>query len=180
MAASSYRMGYVASLLALVFVVAASAGWYALAASGDAPGQSGVGVSELAETDADIKVYKTATCGCCSAWVAHLRDHSLSVEAVDVPQEQLNAVKQQAGLNRELASCHTAFIDGYVVEGHVPAGDIRRLVQERPDVKGLAVPGMPVGSPGMEMGDRRDPYDVLAFDDSGVARVFSSHHRQGR
>ena len=87
----------------------------------------------------------------------------------------INRVKKEAGLPRALASCHTAFIDGYVIEGHVPASDIRRLLEEAPKAQGLAVPGMPVGSPGMEMGDREDEYQVLLFNDEGQSRVFANY-----
>lgn len=128
-------------------------------------------------TAQEIAVYKTATCGCCNAWVEHLRDEGFSVTAHDVGQNQLNNRKQAAGLTYDLASCHTAHVDGYIIEGHVPAADIRRLLEERPDAAGLTVPGMPVGSPGMEHGDRRDPYDVLVFDEDGNTEVFASHNR---
>ncbi len=125
----------------------------------------------------EITVYKTATCGCCNAWVEHLRNAGFSVTAHDVGQDQLNNRKQAAGLPYDLASCHTAHVDGYTIEGHVPAADIRRLLEERPDAAGLTVPGMPVGSPGMEHGDRRDPYDVLIFDEDSNTEVFTSHNQ---
>ena len=117
---------------------------------------------------AAMTVYKTATCGCCSAWVEHVRQAGFDVEAIDVERAQI-------GLDQRLASCHTARINGYVIEGHVPAADIRRLLDERPDVAGLAVPGMPVGSPGMEYGDRIDPYRVIAFDEQGGMRIFAEY-----
>ena len=111
-----------------------------------------------------IRVHKTPWCGCCGDWVAHLEANGFEVTVVE--QEDLTPVKDLLGVPRPLGSCHTAQVDGYVIEGHVPAADIRRLLLERPDgVRGLAVLGMPVGSPGMEMGDRRDPYDVVAFGD---------------
>ena len=88
----------------------------------------------------------------------------------------MNTIKQDAGLTPQLASCHTAFIDDYVIEGHVPATDIRRLVEEKPMAHGLSVPGMPVGSPGMEMGDRKDNYQVLLFNKAGQTRVFADYH----
>lgn len=141
--------------------------------TGCTPGSNGPEQAEAQE----ITVYKTATCGCCNAWVEHLRDEGFSVSAHDVDQGQLNARKQAAGLTYDLASCHTAHVDGYTIEGHVPAADIRRLLEERPDAAGLTVPGMPVGSPGMEHGDRRDPYDVLIFAEDGSTEVFASHNR---
>ncbi|MEX0729695.1 MAG: DUF411 domain-containing protein [Aquisalimonadaceae bacterium] len=177
MASRIINRTFVAPLLALVFLAAAAAGWYAVQATGSTPARTAAFATALTETDADIKIYKTPTCGCCSAWVEHLANNGFTVDAVNVDQEQLNSIKQQAGVTRELASCHTAFIDGYVVEGHVPAQDIRRLVDEKPSIRGLSVPGMPVGSPGMEMGDRYDPFDVVGFDQQGSTSVFSSYNQ---
>lgn len=125
----------------------------------------------------EIAVYKTATCGCCNAWVDHLREEGFSVTTRDVSQDQLNTRKHSAGLTYGLASCHTAFVDGYTIEGHVPADDIHRLLEEKPEAAGLTVPGMPVGSPGMEQGERRDPYDVLIFDHDGNTEVYASYHQ---
>jgi hypothetical protein len=124
---------------------------------------------------AQMTVYKTASCGCCAAWVDHVRAAGMDVRAHDVSRGELVAHKQRLGLQPDLTSCHTAVVDGYVIEGHVPAADIRRLLRERPPVVGLAVPGMPVGSPGMEVGDRVDPYAVLAFEADGDRRVFATH-----
>lgn len=124
-----------------------------------------------------IQVYKTPTCGCCSDWTGYLDDEGFAVEAEDVTQRELNEIKQEAGLDRSLASCHTAFVGDYVVEGHVPAREIRRLLAEEPDIAGISVPGMPVGSPGMEVGDRKDPYQVVAFDDAGETSVFARYHQ---
>lgn len=124
---------------------------------------------------AAMTVYKTATCGCCGAWVDHVREAGFEVEAIDVEQDRLIEHKKEAGVDQRLSSCHTARIDGYVIEGHVPAADIRRLLEERPDVAGLAVPGMPAGSPGMEYGDQVDPYRVIAFDDEGGMRIFAEY-----
>jgi len=119
-----------------------------------------------------ITVYKSPTCGCCSKWVSHLQDNGFEVEAID--KNDMNSVKQGAGIPRKLASCHTAMIGGYIIEGHVPAADIKRLLEERPDVAGLTVPGMPMGSPGME-GHRKDNYEVLTFTRSGETKVFSRY-----
>lgn len=119
-----------------------------------------------------ITVYKSPTCGCCGKWVRHLQDNGFEVETID--QHDLGGVKSEAGIPRLLASCHTAIIGGYVIEGHVPATDIKRLLKERPDVTGLIVPGMPMGSPGME-GSRQDPYEVLTFTPSGETTVFSRY-----
>lgn len=117
-------------------------------------------------------VYKTPTCGCCRAWVDHVQAAGFQVEVHDMPD--VTPVKNEHGLPQHLASCHTAIVDGYVIEGHVPADVIRRLLSERPQVAGIAVPGMPAGSPGMEMGDRKDPYDVIAFARDGKVSVFES------
>ncbi|GMQ87891.1 MAG: DUF411 domain-containing protein [Gammaproteobacteria bacterium] len=119
-----------------------------------------------------IIVYKSPTCGCCSKWVRHLQDNGFEVDAIN--RNDMGSVKSQAGVPRRLASCHTASIGGYVIEGHVPAADIKRLLQERPAVAGLTVPGMPMGSPGME-GPRQDKYKVLTFDKAGNSTVFSRY-----
>ncbi|MDI9243919.1 DUF411 domain-containing protein [Marinobacter sp. CHS3-4] len=121
----------------------------------------------------DIHVYKSPTCGCCTDWVDHLKANGFQVEVTET--NDLNPIKQDAGLTPALASCHTGFIGDYVIEGHVPASDIERLIAESPDARGLSVPGMPIGSPGMEIGDRKDPYQVLLFNQSGQTRVFSAH-----
>ena len=124
------------------------------------------------ESKPEIRVYKSPTCGCCEKWVEHLRAEGFTVHTTDVPD--VTPIKLENGVAPELSACHTAFVGGYVVEGHVPASDIRRLLAERPKVAGLAVPGMPVGSPGME-GPRAVPYEVLSFGEQGV-RVFSKHN----
>jgi hypothetical protein len=124
-----------------------------------------------AETPGVVKVYKTPTCGCCNGWVDHLREEGFTVETVDLPN--LGQVKEDLGVDTSLMSCHTALVDGYVVEGHVPASAIRRLLAERPEVTGLAVPGMPMGSPGME-GPNPEVYQVLTFQRGGGTAVFET------
>ena len=119
-----------------------------------------------------VTVYKTPTCGCCKKWVSHPEDNGFEVESVDL--SDLSMVKRMSGVKPQHASCHTALVDGYVVEGHVPAGDIKRLLNERPAVKGLVLPGMPAGSPGME-GSHRISYDVLTIDKDGKTAVFAQH-----
>ena len=120
-----------------------------------------------------ITVYKSSTCGCCTAWVQHLEESGFDVSVMET--EALQAIKAEHGVGAHLASCHTALIDGYVVEGHVPAADIRSLLENRPDILGLAVPGMPVGTPGMEVaGQPAQPYQVLAFDREGRTTVYAS------
>ncbi|HEU0017468.1 MAG TPA: DUF411 domain-containing protein [Methyloceanibacter sp.] len=128
-----------------------------------------------ADTPSSIEVWKSATCKCCGAWVKHLEANGFAVTVNDTGTSALAALKRQAGIGDKLASCHTAKIDGYVIEGHVPGSDIKRLVAERPDAIGLAVPGMPVGSPGMEQGDEFEPYDVLLIKKDGGTEVFASH-----
>ena len=122
-----------------------------------------------------VQVAKSPQCGCCGAWVEHLRAAGFETEVRDVEQAALDVLKAELGIAPEHASCHTATVEGYVVEGHVPAEDIRRLLAERPEAHGLAVPGMPVGSPGMEMGDSREPYDTLLIGTNGEASVFARH-----
>ncbi len=119
-----------------------------------------------------VTVYKTATCGCCNAWIDHLKANGFRVQAENVTD--LDAYKRRYGVAGYLAACHTAVVDGYVVEGHVPAADIRRLLKERPKVKGIAVPGMPMGSPGME-GPTREPYSTVTFDEAGRVKVYARH-----
>jgi hypothetical protein len=132
-------------------------------------------VDALAATSAAIEVvvYKSATCGCCSNWAEYLRDNGLTVRIEDVTD--LTAVKAKLGVPSGLQSCHTAVIEGYVIEGHVPIEPIRRLLEERPEIVGLAVPGMPTGSPGMETPGRlADSYDIVAFDEAGNTSVYES------
>ena len=122
-----------------------------------------------------IEVWKSATCDCCGAWVKHLEANGFTVKVNAAEPSALSALKRQFGIGDELASCHTAKIDGYVVEGHVPATDIKRLVAERPDAAGLSVPGMPIGSPGMEHGAETEPYDVLLIGKDGGTEIFAKH-----
>jgi hypothetical protein len=124
----------------------------------------------------DVAVYKDAACGCCSQWVEHLETHGFTATATNV--EDLDAVKAKHKVPSRVRSCHTAVVDGYVIEGHVPAADIRKLLKERPAIAGLAVPAMPVGSPGMEVpGVQPQPYDVLALHKDGRTEVFSSYNK---
>lgn len=120
-----------------------------------------------------IEVTKSPYCGCCAQWVEHLRANGFTVRVTDT--EDLDPVAHEHGVPDALRSCHTATVEGYVIEGHVPAADIRRLLAERPDAAGLAVPGMPIGSPGMEQGDRRQPYATLLFRRDGGQQVFARH-----
>jgi hypothetical protein len=130
----------------------------------------------FAETSApSIEVWKSATCQCCGKWVSHLEANGFAVKTNAADAGALKAIKRQAGIGEKLSACHTAKIDGYVIEGHVPASDIKRLVAERPDAIGLTVPGMPSGSPGMEQGGKAEPFDVLLIKKDGTTEVFASH-----
>ncbi len=122
---------------------------------------------------ADIVVYKSPTCGCCNKWIDHMKANGFTVEAHNNPDMQ--PIKQRIGVPSNLQSCHTAVVDGYVFEGHVPADVVIRMLKEKPAIKGLAVPGMPMGSPGME-GSRKDAYDVVTFDQDGRTTVYTSRH----
>lgn len=117
-----------------------------------------------------IKVYKTPQCGCCKAWVGHLEEAGFKVEVVDMPD--LSAVKTKYGVKPELQACHTAVVGNYTIEGHVPADLIVKMLNEKPAIAGLAVPGMPSGSPGME-GGMKESYDVLSFDKTGHTSVYA-------
>lgn len=130
---------------------------------------------ERAETGPVVHVLKTAACGCCTEWVEHMREEGFRVETEDVSAPELVAAKNERGVPRDLFACHTAEVEGYIVEGHVPADVVRRLLEEEPDVTGVAVGGMPVGSPGMETGGRQEPYDVVGFDADGQRSVFAAY-----
>jgi hypothetical protein len=120
-----------------------------------------------------ITVFKDPDCGCCKSWIDHLRKHGFDVAVRDT--SDVSAAKRTGRVPAQLHSCHTAFVNGYVVEGHVPAADIQRLLRDKPRVAGIAVAGMPAGSPGMEVPGRADKYDVVAFNRDGTTRVFASH-----
>ena len=122
-----------------------------------------------------MQVWKDPNCGCCKDWIAHLEKNGF---AVTVSDEGNNAARARLGMPKKFASCHTGLVQGYVIEGHVPAADVLRLLKERPQGLGLAVPGMPVGSPGMDgavYGGRRDAYQVLLVQKDGTSIVFSSY-----
>lgn len=126
--------------------------------------------------DVEVVVYASPTCGCCGDWIAYMEDNGHTVQVEET--QDLGAIKQQYGIPPELLSCHTAIVDGYVIEGHVPVDAISRLLDEKPDITGLAVPGMPLGSPGMEAtGAAPQPFDVIAFDVAGNSEVFASYKR---
>lgn len=120
----------------------------------------------------EITVFKSPTCGCCAKWIEHLRSNGYEVRVSNV--EAMNAVKARFNVPAEVRSCHTAMVGGYVIEGHVPASDIQRLLKEKPKVAGLAAPGMPLGAPGME-GAKAEPYSVMSFTKDGASAVFARH-----
>jgi hypothetical protein len=119
-----------------------------------------------------ITVYKDPSCGCCKNWIEHLLKHGYKVDAKDTPA--MADVKRALGVPEALTSCHTAVVNGYLIEGHVPAADIARLLKQKPKIAGLAVPGMPMGAPGME-GPTSQHYQVLSFDKSGKTKVFATY-----
>ena len=122
-----------------------------------------------------VEIWKDPSCGCCHDWMEHMQANGFSFTVHDTGN---NGVRAQLGLPQKLGSCHTALVGGYLIEGHVPASDVRALLQQNPKALGLAVPGMPVGSPGMDgpvYGNRRDPYDVLLVAHGGSTRVFKSY-----
>ena len=132
-----------------------------------------LGVVACAQANAaTIAVIKDPNCGCCTQWVDYLRRSGFQVTVTDTPEQP--QISARMGVPEALRGCHSATIDGYVIEGHVPAEDIRRLLDERPAAKGLAVPGMPMGSPGMEQGGMREAYVTVLFGNSG-ATVFARH-----
>ena len=120
----------------------------------------------------EVMVYKTPTCGCCKLWVDHMEEAGFTVKTKDL--DDLSDIKDRFSVSQDLRSCHTAVVDGYVVEGHVPADIVQRMLREKPDITGISVPGMPIGSPGMEVEGRAPQrYNVIAFDKDGVNSVYA-------
>lgn len=131
----------------------------------------------MAQTRPQVEVWKDPNCGCCKDWVVHMEANGFDVKVHDIGN---SAVRKKLGVPEKLGSCHTALVGGYAIEGHVPAREVHRLLKERPAAVGLSVPGMPVGSPGMDgkiYGDRKDPYDVVLISHNGSSRVYQSYHR---
>lgn len=123
-----------------------------------------------------IEVWKSPTCRCCEKWADYLKENGFAVSTKNTTYGMLDRIKRQAGIEPKLASCHTALIEGYTIEGHVPADDIKKLLAERPDAVGLTVPDMPLGSPGMEQPDgKTEPYDVLLVNKDGSTEIFAQH-----
>lgn len=131
------------------------------------------GISTAVAADDEVVMYKDPNCGCCGKWAEHMREHGFKVK--EVATTQMGQVKGEAGVPQALGSCHTARVGGYVVEGHVPAADVRRMLTEKPAIAGISAPGMPMGSPGMEGPYPADRYDVVSFDAQGRTAVYASH-----
>ncbi|MBW4635012.1 MAG: DUF411 domain-containing protein [Iphinoe sp. HA4291-MV1] len=134
--------------------------------------------TQAVSTTGDIQnqrasVYRSPDCTCCGGWIDHLKAHGFKIKDFRTPD--IEAIKQKYNVPNNLTSCHTAIVNGYVIEGHVPAQDIKRLLQEKPNVLGLSVPQMPVGTPGMEMGNQKDPFSVFAFDNKSRVAVFNEY-----
>ncbi|KOP26769.1 metal-binding protein [Hapalosiphon sp. MRB220] len=122
----------------------------------------------------EITVYRSPSCSCCGAWIEHMQKHGFKINE-DIKTDEMEAIKQKYNLPQDLASCHTAIIDSYVMEGHIPADDIKRFLKQKPKFAGLAVPGMPLGTPGMESGNRKQPFAIVAFDKKGKVEVFKEY-----
>jgi hypothetical protein len=138
--------------------------------------QQQASVSRVNTAFPTVTVYKNATCGCCGKWVEHMQQHGFALIVHDV--DNMNPIKERVGLPYAMGSCHTAEVGGYFIEGHVPAAEVLRLLKEKPQAKGLSVPGMPVGSPGMEQGDLQQPYDVYLVKEDGSSTVFAHYPRE--
>jgi hypothetical protein len=173
--------GTTASILAAGLVLAAACSSPRAGDGAQAPAQVASTETSMAAAPADpaaaalptMTVYKSPACGCCKNWIEHVQSAGFAVEVHDL--DDLSEIKDEAGVPDRARSCHTAIVDGYAIEGHVPAETIKRLIKERPKVAGLAVPGMPVGSPGMEVpGQTADKYDIVAFDRTGALTVYES------
>jgi hypothetical protein len=120
-----------------------------------------------------MTVYKSPSCGCCTSWVDIMKSKGFEVKTIET--NEVNTIKQKAGLQAGQTSCHTAFVDGYVVEGHVDYSAVKKMLDEKPNIIGLTVPGMPIGSPGMEQGNTKQAYDVLYVNKDGSTGVYESH-----
>ncbi|HEY8507755.1 MAG TPA: DUF411 domain-containing protein [Steroidobacteraceae bacterium] len=178
-AVSSRRIGrtaWIAGGLAIAAAVTIGAAVFAGRSSEEGHQASATSATRAGSALPVVDVYKTPTCGCCSKWVDHLREEGFEVRTTDM--RDLTDIKARHGVPEQLASCHTALVAGYVLEGHVPGEDVQRLLEERPAIAGVAVPGMPIGSPGMEIpGSHAQPYEVIAFRNDGSTQVFATHGR---
>lgn len=160
--------------IALVLVISSiGIGACSNLATSTASTQQEVAIADLPPEARQVVAFRSPTCGCCAGWVEHMRAQGFEVE--DNVVEDIEAVKREHNIPTDLASCHTAIVNGYLIEGHIPAADVGRLLAETPDVAGIAVPGMPIGSPGMESGDIQQPYTVYTFSEDGSTEVFQEH-----
>lgn len=135
--------------------------------------QSVEAVADQVAMTSELTVFRSPTCSCCHQWIEHMEVAGFTVK--DNVTEDMTTLKEQYDVPMNLASCHTTVVNGYVVEGHIPAADVHRLLTEKPDVAGIAVPGMPIGSPGMESGDYVEPYTVFSFTEDGAITAFAEH-----
>lgn len=133
---------------------------------------------DIDTADVEVTVHYNPQCGCCGDWADYMAEQGFDVSRQE--EANINAKRRQLGVPDELASCHTAVIDGYVVEGHVPADEVRRLLAERPEARGISVPRMPLGSPGMEVDDREHEYEVVLFQEDGSGSVFARYRGHTR
>jgi hypothetical protein len=134
----------------------------------------GAVIAQQKATGPVLEVFKTPTCGCCAKWVEYMGANGFTARTTDM--NDLSELKKSRGVPERVQSCHTAVVNGYVVEGHVPAADVHRLIKEKPAIAGIAVGGMPVGSPGMEFpGARAERFNVVSFDKAGTLQVFAKH-----
>ncbi|MGB3508301.1 MAG: DUF411 domain-containing protein [Microcoleaceae cyanobacterium] len=131
--------------------------------------------TDVASQALNITVYRTPTCGCCKGWVEHIKQNGFQVTDIVKPESEIQTIRQKYNLPSNLASCHTSEIAGYLVEGHTPVADVKSLIAKKPDIAGISVPGMPIGTPGMEMGDRQESFNVFAFKKDGQTEVFNSY-----
>ncbi len=150
-----------------------AAGLYAAVTAANSDSHSRQATFSLPSDVLQVTVYRSATCGCCGSWIEHLQAQGFQV--TDRITEDMDRIKQEHRVLGNLVSCHTAIVDGYVVEGHVPVTDIQRLLIETPDAIGIAVPGMPIGSPGMESGDIKQPFTTFIFLENGNVEAFQKH-----
>jgi hypothetical protein len=161
-------IGIIVGLLAAVLLAGCAGSASEQAAAGQTTGEQDV---------REMVVYRAPTCGCCTDWIGYVEEHGYTVTVEDV--QDISIIKTEHNIPQSTWSCHTALVDGYIIEGHVPIEDIERLLSERPDVAGIAVPGMPVGSPGMEMtGAEPQPFAVVTFDAEGNTEVYSTHNQE--
>ncbi|MDJ1181666.1 DUF411 domain-containing protein [Roseofilum casamattae] len=134
-----------------------------------------VSVATVSDSQLKMTIYRTPTCGCCEGWMQHMEEQNFEVSDRILSNDEIDSIREQHNLPKSLSSCHTAVINGYLVEGHVPAADVKQLIAQKPDIAGIAVPGMPIGTPGMEIGDRKESFEVLGFTSEGKISTFNSY-----